>query len=99
MKLELGSESFARASVKAGRLLPEIRVRASGWHSSFDVRVCGSGRVWYTCGVWSSVDGGVSCGCSCAAGDKKLHCYHVAAAWQLYLLFAENGVVPDILSN
>ncbi len=94
MKLQFETDSFTRASEKANRLQPKIRVRASRWRNSWDVRVLGSGAVWYSVEIYPSVVGGLNSVCSCAAGRKGLNCYHVAAAWEMYLFFAANGIRP-----
>lgn len=87
MKIQKDSESFARATQKACRLLPEMfRPRiAFRFDSAFMSRsVVGSKGFVYTVKIWNEQISSFESHCDCAAGKAEFVCYHVASVWLDY---------------
>lgn len=99
MRLDLNSQSFRNADEKALRILPTIKLRPQPQPDCFRAVVVGSNGRRYKVWIYSSLEFGIGCGCECAAGDKHLLCYHVAAVWAFYQTLVRNGCVPDFLAD
>lgn len=108
MKIQKDSISFARASEKSYRLLPQMfRPKLLTRFGQFIITrsVVGSKGFVYTVKIWNEQLTTFNAVCDCPAGKKEMPCYHVAAVWLDYQSLKINrkiyhlDLLPTVVSS